>query len=463
MTESISVVTKAKHISLPIFTVSAKSFDAWLKQQSETTKKWLAANGFQAKAGSFCIVPSKDGDIGAVVCGTAETPDIWSLAHLPSQLPQREFHLSNKYDSATATQMALGWALATYNFSRYKKNTKKTATLVAPKECDFAYVQTATSAICWTRDLINTPANDMHPAALASEATSWAKKCKASSVNIIKGEALLKANYPMIYAVGKASHIPPHLVDIKFLRKDAPKITLVGKGVCFDSGGLDIKTAGGMKLMKKDMGGAANVLALAKLIIDMKLPVQLRVLLPIVENAVSGNAMRPLDIVKTRKGITVEIGNTDAEGRLILCDALYEADSEKPDLLIDCATLTGAARVALGTEVPAFFTSDEKLASELMKHSRLQNDPAWQLPLWQNYRSQLDTSAADLSNDPNSSYGGAITAALYLQEFVSKTPSWLHIDMMAWNPTSKPGRPSGGEAMVVRALYALLKDRYGKR
>ncbi|NBO20003.1 MAG: leucyl aminopeptidase family protein, partial [Proteobacteria bacterium] len=280
------------------------------------------------------------------------------------------------------------------------------------------------------------------------------------SVTVIKGDALLKG-FPMVHAVGRAASVPPHLVDITFARKGAPKVTLVGKGVTFDSGGLDIKSASNMKMMKKDMGGAAAVLALAKVIIDMKLPVQLRVLLPIVENAISGNAMRPLDIVTTRKGITVEIGNTDAEGRLILCDALCAADEEKPDLIIDCATLTGAARVALGTELPAFFTPSDALASELIRHASAQADPMWRLPLWKNYRKQLDTPAAELSNDPDSSFGGAITAALYLQEFVSTTPNWLHIDMMAWNLIQKPGRPQGGEAMAVRALFALLKDRYG--
>ena len=322
------------------------------------------------------------------------------------------------------------------------------------------YVRSMSNSIFWARDLINTPANDMHPAALAEEAVAWAKEHKAN-VHVIKGEALLKANYPMVYTVGKAAAIPPHLVDISFPRKGAPKITLVGKGVCFDSGGLDIKPSGNMKLMKKDMGGVACVLALARTIIELKLPVQLRVLLPIVENAIAGNAMRPLDIVPTRKGITVEIGNTDAEGRLILCDALFEADSETPDLLIDCATLTGAARAALGTEIPAFFTNDDTLATHLMAESTSHCDPLWRLPLWKNYRKQLDTPTADLSNDPDSAFGGAITAALYLQEFVSKTPSWLHIDMMAWNVSGKPGRPQGGEAMAVRALYALIRKHYG--
>jgi len=460
MTHPFPITLKSKNTTLPLHAVSAKGFPAWLKRQPAATKHWLEANNFKAESDSYCLIPSKDGELAGAVCGIDEKPDIWSIAHLSTQLPAKAFHLEVEWSAETTTQMILGWVLGSYRFTRYKKNTKATATLEVPNYCDVAYIKTMAASICWARDLINTPAGDMLPDALANEAVEWAEHHNAK-IKVITGEALLKANYPMIYAVGKASAVPPQLVDINFPRKNAPKITLVGKGVCFDSGGLDIKSAAGMKLMKKDMGGAANVLALARVIVELKLPVQLRVLLPIVENAISGNAMRPLDIVPTRKGITVEIGNTDAEGRLILCDALTEADSEKPDLLIDCATLTGAARVALGTEIPAFFTGDDKLAQELSEHSASQNDPLWRLPLWKNYRKQLDTPHADLSNDPDSSYGGAITAALYLEEFVSMTPSWLHIDMMAWNPSAKPGRPIGGEAMAVRALYALLKDRYG--
>jgi len=454
------ITQKNKAKALPIYIVYAKHYDAWLKTQPSITRQWLKENGFKGTAGSFCLLPAKDGTLAGVVCGSEEKLDIWSVAHLPTKLPPQLYYIEGKFTPQQVTQMALGWALATYKFTRYKKNNKNAATLLAPKGCDLRYVKSMAQAICWARDLINTPANDMNPDTLAEEAVAFAHDNDAK-VSVIKGEALLRANYPLIYTVGKASSVPPHLVDIKFPRRDAPKVTLVGKGVCFDSGGLDIKSTSNMKMMKKDMGGAAIVLALAKAIIETKLPVQLRVLLPIVENAVSGNAMRPLDIVKTRKGITVEIGNTDAEGRLILCDALTEADDEKPDLIIDCATLTGAARVALGTEIPAFFTPDDKLSDALMKASQTQHDPLWRLPLWKEYRPQLDAQAADLSNDPDSAYGGAITAALYLQEFVSKTFSWLHIDMMAWNLKDKPGRPQGGEAMAVRALHALIKERYG--
>jgi len=455
------IIEKSKAGALPIYIVHAKNYDAWRKQQSSIVRHWLKTNGFKAAPATFCLFPKKDGTLAGVVCGTHEKPDVWSLAHLPMQLPAQIYSIAGKFSPPLITQMALGWALATYQFTRYKKSSKEAATLLAPKGCDLRYVKAMATSINWARDLINTPANDMNPEALAHEAVSFAHEYDAK-VSVIKGEALLRANYPMIYTVGKASRVPPHLVDIKFPRRNAPQITLVGKGVCFDSGGLDIKPTSNMKLMKKDMAGVAIMLALAKTIIETKVPVQLRLLLPIVENAVGGNAMRPLDIVPTRKGITVEIGNTDAEGRLILCDALYEADQEKPDLLIDCTTLTGAARTALGTEVPAFFTPDDRLANDVMKASGAVSDPLWRLPLWKDYRRFLDTSAADLSNDPDSSYGGAITAALYLQEFVSKTFSWLHLDMMAWNLRDKPGRPIGGEAMALRALYALIKERYGR-
>ena len=450
---------KAKAGAIPIALVRTKDYTAWLKKQPIATQSWLKANEFSAACASLCLLPGNAGKITRVVCGVGDdTPALWAIAHLPTKLPNGTYTLDGSHAAGDATQMALGWALACYQFTRYKKGSALPS-LVAPKGADMKYVEAIATGANWARDLINTPANDMNPAALAQEAANWAKKA-GGKVSVIKGEALMKANYPTVYTVGKAATVPPHFVDISFPCKGAKKLTLVGKGVCFDSGGLDIKPTSGMKMMKKDMGGAAAVLALAKAIVDTGLKVQLRVLLPIVENAIAGNAMRPMDIVTTRKGITVEIGNTDAEGRLILCDALAQADDEKPDLLVDCATLTGAARVALGADVPAFFTPDDSLATTLEKHSRAQSDPLWRLPLWKEYKSQIIPKAAELSNDSESGYGGAITAALYLQEFVTKTPHWLHIDMMAWNLTSRPGRPQGGEAMAVRALYALIKEKY---
>jgi len=453
-------ISDSKQKTIPIILQRVKNYAKWIKAQPSHIQRWLEANQFSGHAGAYALLPAKDGKIEAVVAVIDDAPDLWAIAHLPAKLPPYTYALEGTLSKVEATQLALGWALSCYEFTKYKKPGKKFAALAAPKGCDMTYVRSMAEAIYWARDLINTPANDMHPAALAEEAVAFAQDAKGK-VSVIKGETLLKANWPMVYTVGKAAGVPPHLVDIRFPKKGAPKVTLVGKGVCFDSGGLDIKPSGNMKMMKKDMGGAACVLALAKTIVETGLNVELRVLIPIVENAVSGNAMRPLDIVPTRKGITVEIGNTDAEGRLILCDALFEADEERPDLIIDCATLTGAARGALGTEIPAFFTPDDKLATQVNKVSTETADPLWRLPLWTSYRRQLDTPNADLSNDPDSAYGGAITAALYLQEFVSKTRAWLHIDMMAWNLSDKPGRPKGGDAMAVRALHALIREYYG--
>lgn len=464
MKHNLNIITKSTGKTKPtvITLLHEKEFPAWLKKQESCIKNWLGSCEFSAKAGSVCIIPDTDGKITQVLAGVDVELDIWSIAHLPAKLPEGVYALEKKLPAQVANNLALGWALATYQFSRYrsKGNYKKFPQLVAPENADFKFVKSFAEAIFWARDLINTPANDLTPEELAKEAAIWAKAAKGK-VKIIKGVELQKENFPMIYTVGKAAAAAPHLVDMRFPRKGAPKVTLVGKGVTFDSGGLDIKPTSGMKLMKKDMGGAANVLALAKVIVESGIPVQLRVLLPLVENAVAGNAMRPLDIVPTRKGINVEIGNTDAEGRLILCDALFEGDSEAPDLLIDCATLTGAARVALGTEIPAFFTNSKALANELREASERECDPLWQLPLWKNYRTQLDTPNADLSNDPDSSYAGAITAALFLQEFVSNAKVWLHVDMMAWNLQNKAGRPAGGEVMGIRALYSLIKEKYG--
>ncbi|MGD9650711.1 MAG: M17 family metallopeptidase, partial [Dongiaceae bacterium] len=355
--------------------------------------------------------------------------------------------------------LALGWALAQYQFDRYKKSTPRRAKLAWPKGVDRAKITALAESIFMARDLINTPANDMGPENLAAAAKKVAKENRAAYKEIIGGQ-LLKNNYPLIHAVGKASSQAPRLVDISFGPAKAPKVTLVGKGVCFDTGGLDLKNADGMKLMKKDMGGGALALGLFDALVKSKLPIRLRLLLPIVENSVAGNAFRPLDIIPSRKGLNVEIGNTDAEGRLILADALTEADQEKPDLLIDFATLTGAARIALGAEIPAVFSNRQNLAIDLASKAMEIYDPLWPLPLWNNYRKMLKSKFADLNNAPEGGYGGAITAALFLQEFVSKKTPWIHIDTMAWNQSDSPGRPLGGEAMGLRAVYEFLVERY---
>ena len=354
---------------------------------------------------------------------------------------------------------ALGFGLACYRFERYKKRDRGLPTLVWPTGADKADVTRQLEATFLGRDLVNTPAEDMGPTALAEAARKLARQ-HGARCTVTVGDKLLEKNYPTIHTVGRAAADAPRLIDLRWGRPSDPKVTLVGKGVCFDSGGLDIKPAGGMLLMKKDMGGAAIVLGLAHAIMSAGLRVRLRVLVPAVENAISGNAFRPLDVIRTRKGITVEVGNTDAEGRLILCDALAEASSERPELLLDYATLTGAARVALGTELPALFSSSDAWADELIDAGREVHDPYWRMPLHRPYRRQLESRVADMSN-VGGSYGGAITAALFLAAFVDPEVAWSHVDVMAWNLDNQPGRPAGGEPMGLRAAYEALARRYG--
>lgn len=450
----------SKTRSIPIVPLARGGFSAWLADQKKPLREWVKATGFKAENAHYLLVPDDKNAIASVLCGVEHyTP--WSIAHLPQHLPAGTYHLSGKHDAALMQQLALGWALGGYHFTAYRKHSKILPALMLPRGADAGHIRMMAQSLALARDWINQPANAMHPAQLAAVAQQIARE-QHGKCTVIEGDALLKERYPAIHAVGRASAVAPRLIDLRWGKTNAPRVTLVGKGVCFDSGGLDIKPSSGMKLMKKDMGGAACVLALARMVMQSNLSLRLRVLIPAVENSISGNAFRPLDIIETRKGLSVEIGNTDAEGRVILCDALTEADREKPELLIDCATLTGAARVALGTDIPAFFTPDDALAAEIERHSRAQHDPLWRLPLWKGYRDMLNSPVADLNNAPESSYAGAITAALYLQEFVSHSTSWLHIDMMAWNLSSRPGRPAGGEAMAVRSLFALLKERYSK-
>jgi leucyl aminopeptidase len=446
---------------IPITLLSEKQWKQWLKKQTPATIDWIEANHFAAEVGEYCMLPSSEGNAARVLVGVAQTLDIWSIAALPEKLAPAKYILDTKVDKTTAEALYLGWLLGSYRFAHYKKKPARPfATLVAPAGIQAKKVEQMAECLCFARDLINTPANDLGPEELAAACKQTAHAYKAQ-YNEIVGDDLIKKNYPAIYEVGKASTRAPRLLDMRWGNPKHPKITLVGKGVCFDSGGLDIKPSSGMKLMKKDMGGAACVLALARLIMASALPIRLRVLIPAVENSIAGNAYRPSDVINTRKGITVEVGNTDAEGRLILCDALHEADKEKPALLIDCATLTGAARTALGTDVPALFTSSETLAAALAKHSQKSSDPLWRLPLWEGYREMLNSQIADINSAPDGGYAGAITAALYLKEFVTETKDWAHIDMMAWNLSKRAGRPVGGEAMAVRTLFAYITERFG--
>jgi leucyl aminopeptidase len=389
---------------------------------------------------------------------------LWHSAGFAERLPPRRFHLAQQWSDAEATQLSLGFVYGSYRFERYRPSKlERAASLEPPANADQNFVGIAAESLKMARDLINTPANDMGPAELAAAARQLAERHRADYQEWV-GEELLAAQFPAIHAVGRASAAAPRLLDIHWSPPGGaalPRLTLVGKGVCFDSGGLDIKPSSGMALMKKDMGGAAVALSLANMLMRAKLRARLRVLIPAVENSVAGNAYRPGDILATRKGLTVEVGNTDAEGRLVLCDALALADGERPDLLIDFATLTGAARVALGPELPALFGSDETIVGELARIAAAEHDPLWPMPLWAGYDDELGSKVADLNNVAASGFAGAIFGALFLKRFVTETPNWLHIDLYAWNPKERPGRGVGAEANAVRGVYRYLVERYG--
>lgn len=446
--------------AIPIFFVSAES---WAKIQSAlpaTSAAFADACKFEPTAGRILMLPSNDARLSGVLFGlgpgATRSPDPFLPGLLVAAVPPGIYRFANTpQDSRLAT---LAWALASYRFDRYKKEKRELPLLCPPAEVDIARVDRIAAAVAYGRDLVNTPANDLGPDALEAAAIALALRFQAKS-SVIRGDALLSANFPLIHAVGRASDKAPRLVDIEWGNSTAPKVTLVGKGVSFDTGGLDIKPESAMLLMKKDMGGAATALALAQMIMDAGLPIRLRVLLPLVENAISGNAMRPGDIYPSRKGLSVEIGNTDAEGRLILADALALADEAAPDLLLDFATLTGAARVALGPDLPPFYTMDEALAADISRHAATSFDPVWRLPLWDPYDRLLDGKIADLSNVSSGPFAGSITAALFLRRFVEHAKAWAHFDIYAWTPAAKPARPEGGEIQVARLLYDLIESR----
>ena len=445
--------------TVPILCLTEAELKTWLKDQGPERQSWVETTGFKAKSGKHLLLPGTHGQLDCVLFGVGEKRDPWILAGLAKELPAGRYSLESSFSAKEADQALLGWALAGYSFDRFStksgKVRPKQAVLVWPKGAGKERIKSLYDAIALTRDLINTPANHMGPEELADAARGLAKTHKAK-LEVIEGEQLLKKNFPAIYEVGKASHRAPRLIDLTWGKK-GPLVTLVGKGVCFDTGGLDLKTAAGMLTMKKDMGGSAHVLGLASFIMAQKLPLRLRVLIPAVENAVAGNAYRPLDVIQTRKGLTVEVGNTDAEGRIVLSDALVEGSSEKPDMLIDFATLTGAARVALGTDLPALFCNDDSLAESLLAQAEEEQDPLWRMPLHKPYRSKLDSKVADINNVSPGGYGGAITAALFLEEFVEKDVPWAHIDLMGWNLSASAGRPAGGEAMGLRAVAGVIE------
>jgi leucyl aminopeptidase len=448
----------------PLVHIYGFTQDTWKQYQKHTLeaeKHWASQNGFTGKPRELCLLPDNKGHIAKVLYGKSSSPyeQFWDPAWLCAKLPPQADSQGYVFDGQEmhSAHSAISWQLETYLFQRYKKSTKTFPTLYMSKDVDLKEVGYITKAIFLIRDLINTPAEDCTPMALAETAQKIAKQHKAKCT-ITKGKGLEK-EYPLVYAVGKGASKAPTFTEIHWGNAKHPKITLIGKGVTFDTGGLDIKDARNMSLMKKDMGGAAHALALGQLIMDLKLPVNLTILIPSAENAVSGTAFRPSDIIKSRKGLTVEIGDTDAEGRLLLADALTRASEDKPALIIDCATLTGAARVALGTEIPAVFSNRPKDTHALMDMAWTCHDPLWMMPLWKPYAKTLDSSIADVNNITPSmpGYGGSITAALFLEKFVDPKAHWIHLDMMAWNLGNTPGRPAGGEAMGLRALLEYVK------
>lgn len=449
------------HGSRPLHVLTARTYPAWLEAQPGSRRAWLDSTGFKAEPGKTALLAGPDGGVGAALLIVGEPATLWDAAAGPSALPAGLWRLEDPEGLLEPAEAALGWALACYRFERYRKPGEPPPRLAVPDTAARRRAEVIAGAIGRARDLINTPANELGPAELEAAAAGVALEVGASFSSVV-GEALLEQNWPLVHAVGAASPRPPRLIELVWGEPGAPKLTLVGKGVCFDTGGLDIKPSASMLLMKKDMAGAALMLGLAEAVARLALPVRLRVLIPAVENAVGGRAFRPGDVLRSRKGLTVEIGNTDAEGRLILADALTEADGERPDLLIDAATLTGAARVALGPELPALFTPDDGLARDLLEAGERTAEPLWRLPLHAPYRKYLDSRVADINNAGQKNFAGAITAALFLKEFVVETRAWAHLDIFGWNDESRPGRPRGGEATALRPLLALIERRFAR-
>jgi leucyl aminopeptidase len=448
--------------AVPVTFVTATAWPTIRDRLDARSRAFAAAAGFEPRAGRHLLLPGPDGGLAGALFGLepADDPakDLLRPGALPALLPAGTYRFANApHDTRLA---ALAFALGCYRFARYRQAEDKEIRLELPAEVDGADLRRIAEGVGLARDLINTPANDMGPPELENAARALATR-HGASLRAIVGADLITENFPLIHAVGRAADRAPRLIDIGWGDAAHPKITLIGKGVCFDTGGLDIKSESGMLNMKKDMGGAATVMALAHMLMDRGTKVKLRVLLPVVENAISGSAFRPRDIYRSRKGHTVEIGNTDAEGRLILADALALADEEAPDLIVDMATLTGAARVALGTEVVPFYTDDDALATALARSAEAESDPLWRLPLWRPYDQMLDSKVADINNVSAGGFAGSITAALFLRRFVASAKAWLHCDIYAWNQATKPGRPEGAECQGARALYHLLVSRYG--
>ena len=452
----VELIEKKSEKALPVRLVAGDGLEAAGLSPLETA--WARANGFSGEAGRTLVVPGADGAIAGALFGTGRDEGTLALGALARSLPEGEWHFAAP--PADAELAALALVLGGYVFTRYGRKPGKALRFALPEGADAARVARIAEGVVLARDLVNTPASDMAPEALEQAVRALAQR-HGAAVSVTGGDDLLAKNFPMIHAVGRASAQAPRLIDLAWGGEGAPKLTLVGKGVCFDTGGLDIKPSSGMLLMKKDMGGAANVLGLASMVMAAGLKVRLRVLIPAVENSISANAFRPGDVLTSRKGLTVEIGNTDAEGRLVLADALALADEEAPQMLIDMATLTGAARVALGPDLPPFYTGDEALAAELASAAAAVEDPLWRMPLWRPYDKKLSSKIADINNVTSDGFAGSVTAALFLQRFVEKAQSWAHFDIFAWNPADRPHGLAGGEAQGIRALDKVISARFG--
>ncbi len=451
-----------REIAMPLLLVDRAGYDAWRDRQGASVQAWLQANGFSAQPGAPLLVPGANGHPAFALAGIGDAADPLALAHLPSLLPPGTYRLSADSPAAIDPgQALLGWGLGAYRFERYAKPPRAPARLVLDRaDADSSEAWSLLKAATLVRDLVNTPTEHMGPQELEAVAVRLAK-AHGGRVDTIAGEALLKRGFPAIHAVGRASHRAPRLIELNWGDDAHPRIAIVGKGVCFDTGGLDIKAADGMRNMKKDMGGAAHALALAKLVMARRLPVRLQLLVPAVENAIGPDSFRPGEVLSTRQGLTVEVDNTDAEGRLVLCDALTYAAEGKPQLLLDFATLTGAARIALGPDLPALYANDDALADDFLAAGRRAHDPLWRMPLWRPYVSYLKSNVADLANAGASRMAGSITAAVYLDRFVPQALPWAHLDVYAWNDGDRPGKPAGGDAQGLRAAWGLLKARYG--
>ena len=444
--------------SIPLELHTKSGYDQLLDKAADNTSRWLLTSKRTVKEGAHYLVPNERGELSKVIIIVKDELSIWSVASLPLKLPPGDYHLSNVNSSSDRELLSLGWGMGAYQFTDYRQGDEA-ARLRVDADINLERIKSILNATFLARNLVNAPANDMLPSHLAAATKELANDYGADFVEI-RGDELLEQNYPLIHAVGRASTDEPRLLKLTWGDESHPLVGIVGKGVCFDSGGLDIKPASGMRWMKKDMGGAAHALGVASFIMANRLPVCLKVFIPAVENAVAGNAFRPGDVIRSRAGKTVEIDNTDAEGRLVMADALSELGALNPDLLIDYSTLTGAARVALGTEVGVFFSRLNQTSHDLYKAASQVEDDIWRLPLHNSYKHQLKSSIADLVNCASSGYGGAITAALFLGEFVDQDCDWVHFDIMAYNMRSRPGRPKGGEAMGLRSVCHFLESRY---